>query len=101
MSFGEFENGISYKVLDERVMRGSAGIMLLLAVIAFINGFIIKEYIVLPYISGVLLINFMIGIFIDPKFAPTVFIAKLFVRKQSPLPIGAVGLMIVCRKGKK
>ena len=74
ISFGEYTNGKSYKVLDERQMRGSAGIMLLLATIAFINGFIIKRYEVLPYISGFLVLNFLIGLFINPKFAPTVFI---------------------------
>ena len=43
MSFGEYKEGINYKVLDERAMRGSAGIMLLLALVAFINGFILRE----------------------------------------------------------
>jgi len=32
----------------------------------------------------------MIGIFINPKFSPTVFISYLFVRKQTSLPIGAI-----------
>ncbi|MBI9073369.1 MAG: DUF4395 domain-containing protein [Melioribacteraceae bacterium] len=89
-SFGEYVDGVGYKVLDERVMRGSAGIMLLLAFIAFVNGFVIKNYIVIPYIVGFLMMNFIIGVFINPKLSPTIFIAKLFVRKQSPLPIGAI-----------
>ncbi|MFA9390597.1 MAG: DUF4395 domain-containing protein [Prolixibacteraceae bacterium] len=90
ISFGEYNEGNRFKVLDERVMRGSAGIMLLLAIIAFINGFVLNNYIVLPFISGFLALNFLIGIFINPKFSPTVFIAKIFVRKQSALPIGAI-----------
>ena len=90
ISFGEYIEGKSYKVLDERKMRGSAGIMLLMAATAYINGFIIKRYEVLPYISGFLVLNFIIGVFINPKFSPTLLIASLLVRKQSPLPIGAV-----------
>ena len=90
LSFGEYIEGRGYKVLDERRMRASAGIMMLLGLIAFINGFILRNFIVIPYISGFLMINFMIGIFINPKFSPTVFIGYLFVRKQSPLPIGAI-----------
>lgn len=90
ISFGEYTEGKKFKVLDERIMRGSAGIMLLLGIIAFINGFILRNYIVIPYISGFLMINFLIGIFINPKFSPTIFISKIFVRKQSPLPIGAI-----------
>jgi hypothetical protein len=64
--------------------------MFLLGIIAFINGFILQKYAIIPYISGILALSFLIGIFINPKFSPTVFIAYLFVRKQSPLPIGAV-----------
>lgn len=88
--FGEYRPELGYKVLDERAMRGSAGLMLLLAVIAFIQGFIIKNYAVLPFISGFLVLNFAIGIFVNPKLSPTVMLAKLMVWKQSELPIGAI-----------
>ncbi len=90
ISFGEYIEGKNYKVLEERRLRASAGIMLLLGLIAFINGFILQRYIVIPYIAGFLMLNFIIGIFINPKFSPTIFIANTFVRKQSPLPIGAI-----------
>jgi len=90
ISFGEYIDGVGFKVLNERVMRGSAGIMFLLGIIAFINAFALHKFIVVPYISGFLMVNFMIGIFINPKFSPTVFISYLFVRKQTSLPIGAI-----------
>jgi len=90
ISFGEYSEGRGYKTLNERAMRASAGIMFLLGIIAFINGFILQNYIVLPYISGFLMLNFIIGIFINPKFSPTLFLGRLIVRKQSPLPIGAI-----------
>jgi len=90
ISFGEYIEGRSYKVLNERVVRGAAGTMLLVAFIAFIYGFIVKEYIVLPWLSGFLALNFLIGVFINPKFSPVVFLSWLVVRKQSPMPIGAI-----------
>lgn len=89
-SFGEQNDALGYKVLDERVVRGSAGLMLLVGIIAFINGFIIKKYIVLPYLSGFLMLNFLIAVFVNPKFAPTLALSRLLVRKQTPLLIGAV-----------
>lgn len=89
-SFGEFREGTKYKVVDEREMRASAGIMLLLATIAFSNGFLLQKFEVIPYIAGFLVFNFSIGIFINPKFSPTVVLGTLMVRNQSPLPIGAV-----------
>lgn len=90
ISFGKYIEGRNYKVLDERQLRASAGIMLLLGIIASINGFILNKYTIIPYISGFFLINFIIGIFINPKFAPTMILAKLIVYKQSSLPIGAI-----------
>lgn len=90
ISFGKFDNELGYKALNERTMRASAGIMLLLGAIASINGFILNEFFIIPYISGFLMVNFMIGVFINPKFSPTVFIGSLFVQKQTPLPIGAI-----------
>ncbi len=89
-SFGEFQEGTRFKVLDERVMRASAGIMMLLAVIAFSNGFLLQKFEVIPYIAGFLVFNFSVGIFINPKFSPTVFLGSIIVRNQAPLPIGAI-----------
>ena len=90
VTFGEYIEGRNFKVLDERRMRASAGIMFLFGLIASINGFILQRFAVIPYIAGFLVLNFVIGIFINPKFSPTVIIAYLFVSKQSPLPIGAI-----------
>lgn len=90
ISFGEYIVGKKYKVLDERRMRASAGIMFLLGLIASINGFILHRYIVIPYFASFLVFNFLIGIFVNPKFSPTILIANVFVSKQTPLPIGAV-----------
>ena len=90
ISFGEYKDGKPYKVLDERRMRASAGIMLLFGTIAAVNGFALQNYVVIPYIMGVFVLNFLVGIFINPKYAPTVLLAWLFVRKQTSLPVGAV-----------
>ncbi len=64
--------------------------MLLVGVIASINGFVVKNYAILPYLTGFLALNFFIGIFVSPKLSPTMAVSKLLVRKQCPLPIGAI-----------
>ena len=89
-SFGEYIEGKPYKVLNERRMRASAGIMFLCGLYATINGFVLHNYKPIPYVMGGLVINFLIGLFINPKFSPTVLLAWIFVRKQTPIPIGAV-----------
>lgn len=90
ISFGAFKNNSQFKVLEERNMRASAGIMFLLGAIASINGFILNNFIVVTYISGFLTLNFIIGLFINPKLSPTMFLGWIFVRKQAPLYIGAI-----------
>lgn len=89
-SFGEYIDGKPYKVLDERKMRASSGIMFLFGLFASINGIILSRYVFIPYIMGGFVLNFMVGLFINPKYSPTVLLASIFVWRQSPLSIGAV-----------
>jgi len=90
LTFGDFNQEKGFKVVNERSMRASAGIMFIMGLVAFINGFLLQNYIVIPYISGILLINFLIGVLINPKFAPIMIIASLIVRGQEPILIGAI-----------
>ena len=89
-SFGETREGINFKVLNERAVRASSGIMMLLGAYAAINAFILENYIVVPWITGFLALNFLIAITINPNFAPTYLLGKLVTFKQSELPIGAI-----------
>lgn len=89
-SFGKHIEGKSFKVLDERNLRANGGLMFLLGLIAFNHVFFRHNYEVVMYVSGFLMLNFIIGIFINPKFAPTMFLGWLFVRKQTPIYIGAI-----------
>ncbi len=89
-SFGETIDGFEYKVLNEREVRGISGILFLLGIIAFIQAFILKNYAVLPYISGIMLSHFLISVLINPNISPVSLFAKLFIRKQTPIYIGAV-----------
>jgi hypothetical protein len=90
ISFGRMVAGINYKVLNEREVRASSGIMFLFGLVAFFNGLILRNYSIIPYISGFLLLSFLIAVFINPNYSPTMLIGSVFVRKQAPLYIGAV-----------
>jgi len=89
-SFGDFDEKLGYNVLNERVVRASSGIMFLLGLIAFINGFVLGKYDIIPYISGFLLLNFLISVLINPKFSPINILALALVLNQKPLLIGAI-----------
>lgn len=90
ISFGEYTEGKSYKTVDEHQMKANASVMLIVGIIAFMNGFMLQNYIALPFITGFLVVNFMIGLFINPKFSPTMIIAKIMTKDKEPLPIGAI-----------
>lgn len=90
ISFGEYIEGKSFKVLDERSVRASSGVMFLLGAFASINGFILHNYTVIPYIAGFLVLSFFISVFVNPKYSPTMLIGRFFIGRQSPLYIGAI-----------
>jgi len=90
ISFGEYIEGKSFKVLEGRSVRASSGVMFLLGAYASINGFILNNYKVIPYIAGFLVLSFFISVFINPKYSPTMLIGRIFVGRQSPLYIGAI-----------
>jgi hypothetical protein len=72
-SFGEYIEGKkSFKVLDERLVRASSGVMFIVGLIAFINGFILQQYTIIPWVAGFMALSFAIAVFIYPKFPPTI-----------------------------
>jgi hypothetical protein len=88
--FGHFDETRGYRVLDERVVRGSSGINLVFGLFALVNGFVLKNYEVITWVSAGLALNFLVAILINPKFAPTYFLASIIVDGQTPIPIGAI-----------
>lgn len=90
ISFGEYIEGKNFKVLEERSVRASSGVMFLLGVYASINGFLLHNFTVIPYVAGFLVLSFLISVFINPKYSPTMLIGRIFVGRQSPLYIGAI-----------
>jgi len=90
LSFGEYKNGISYKVLNEREVRATAGLLFFTILVTLIAAVFFKKYEPIPYVSGFIMLNFTIAIFINPKFAPANLLARLIVIKQEPIYIGAI-----------
>ncbi|WP_461631382.1 DUF4395 domain-containing protein [Labilibaculum euxinus] len=90
VSFGEHVDGIGYKVLNEREVRASAGILFIMGLVAVVAGVFFQNYTPIPYVSGFMMLSFLISVFINPKYAPSNAIARLIVLKQEPIYIGAV-----------
>lgn len=89
IQFGEHIEGYNIPVLNEREIRASAGILFLatfisLMLIIFKNNFLPIKYVITMFLS-----DFIIRVFINPKFSPTLIIGRLIVRNQIPEYVGA------------
>ncbi len=89
IKFGEDVEGYSIPVLNEREIRASAGILFLatffsLMLIIFKNNFLPIKYVITVFFT-----DFIIRVFINPKFSPTLILGRLIVRNQNPEYVGA------------
>jgi Domain of unknown function (DUF4395) len=89
LKFGENVEGYNIPVLNEREIRASAGILFLatffsLMLIIFKNNFLPIKYVITLFLT-----DFIIRVFISPKFSPTLILGRLIVRNQVPEYVGA------------
>ncbi len=87
--FGEDVEGYLVRVLNEREVRASAGIMFFFAytsllLILFKGNFVPAKFFVLIFMT-----DFAIRILINPRFSPTLIIGRLIVHNQRPEYVGA------------
>jgi uncharacterized protein DUF4395 len=86
--FGEDVAGYEIKVLNEREIRAAAGIFFLLMFIA-VSGVGSGNFVTLKYAVVIFFIDIMIRVFVNPRFAPSLILGRLIVRKQTPEYVGA------------
>jgi Domain of unknown function (DUF4395) len=89
IQFGERVEGYNIPVLNEREIRASAGILFLatftsLMFIMFKNNFVPIKYVVTLFLT-----DFIIRVFISPKYSPSLIMGRLIVRNQVPEYVGA------------
>jgi len=89
IKFGEEVEGYNIPVLNEREIRAAAGILFLstflsLMFIAFKNNFLPIKFVIIFFFT-----DFLIRVFINPKFSPTLILGRLIVRNQNPEYVGA------------
>jgi hypothetical protein len=87
--FGETVEGYNIPVLNEREIRASAGILFIFMFFSWML-VILKEYFFLiKVVNTIFLTDFLIRVFISPKYSPSLIIGRLIVGKQSPEYVGA------------
>ena len=89
INFGEKVEGFDIPVLNEREIRAAAGLLFLLMFIAIQRAGSAGDFLLLKYAVIAFLIDMLIRVFINPKFAPTLIIGRFIVRNQTPEYVGA------------
>lgn len=89
IKFGEDVEGYNIPVLNEREVRAAAGMLFLLMFIALMMILFQGNFLLIKYGIVIFLTDFLIRVFINPKYAPTLILARLIVRNQVPEYVGA------------
>lgn len=89
IQFGENVEGYNIPVLNEREIRAAAGLLFLVIFISLIlildsNNFVPAKYAVTLFLS-----DFIVRVYINPRYSPTLIIGRLIVRRQTPEYVGA------------
>ena len=89
IQFGENVEGYNIPVLNEREIRAAAGLLFLgtflsLMFILFKGNFVPIKYVIILFLT-----DFLIRVFINPRFSPTLILGRLIVRNQTPEYVGA------------
>jgi Domain of unknown function (DUF4395) len=87
--FGEDVQGYNIPVLNEREIRAAAGILFLSTYTSLMFILFKENFVPIKYMITLFLMDFLIRVFINPKFSPTLIFARLIVRNQTPEYVGA------------
>jgi hypothetical protein len=89
IQFGEEVEGYSIPVLNEREIRASAGILFLATFMSLMLIIFKGDFLLIKYVITMFLTDFIIRVFINPKYSPSLIIGRLIVRNQVPEYVGA------------
>ena len=89
IKFGEDVEGYSIPVLNEREVRAAAGLLFLATYTSLLLILLKGNFVPIKYVITFFLIDFLIRVFISPRFSPTLILGRLIVRNQTPEYVGA------------
>ena len=89
LQFGERMPQYAVPVLNEREARAGAGILFLVAIVAFMNAWFMGDFAPTKLVVIGFFADFLIRVFVNPKYAPSLVLGRVAVRKQQPEYVGA------------
>jgi hypothetical protein len=89
IQFGEQVEGYDIPVLNEREIRAAAGILFLVIFTSYLLIILTNDFVLAKYAITLFFTDFLIRVFVSPRFSPTLIIGRLIVRNQVPEYVGA------------
>jgi hypothetical protein len=89
IQFGEDVAGYDIRVLNEREIRAAAGILFLATFLSLMFILFKNNFIPIKYVITLFLVDFVIRVFVNPRFSPTLIIGRIIVGRQTPEYVGA------------
>jgi hypothetical protein len=89
IQFGEDVEGYGIPVLNEREIRAAAGIMFLALFMSLMLVLFKQDFTLVKYVIVIFLTEFIIRVFISPRFSPILIMGRLIVSRQVPEYVGA------------
>jgi len=87
--FGETVEGYNIPVLNEREIRAAAGILFFFTFLSLLLILLKGNFLLIKYVITIFMVDFIIRVFISPKYAPTLIISRWIVSRQNPEYVGA------------
>ncbi len=87
--FGEIVQGYNIPVLNEREIRAAAGIMFLSLLISLMFILFKQDFLMVKYVIVIFFTDFIIRVFVSPRFSPVLIIGRMIVSRQVPEYVGA------------
>lgn len=88
-NFGEARPEYPVRVINEREARAGAGVLLVLALIAFQNTFTTMDFTLTRLAIVGFGIDFFLRVFVSPRLSPSLILGRLLVARQVPDYVGA------------
>lgn len=89
LGFGERIDGYSVPVLNERVVRAAAGLLLVGAMVSFMNAMLLGNFQPTRFFVMLFMLDMGIRVFVNPLYAPSMVVGGWVVRRQAPEWVGA------------
>jgi len=89
IGFGEHVEGYKIPVLNEREIRAAAGLLFVAVFASLMQAVLKQNFLPIKYVITIFLADFLVRVFINPRYSPTLILGRLIVRSQTPEYVGA------------